>query len=72
MDAGKGIWDVNVADLEGAFRTSFGMNKKERLECGQSSPRHAMIITGVHIVDGRPVRYRIENSWSASVGDKGE
>ena len=33
---------------------------------------HAMVITAVHLGDdGRPVRYKVENSWSDSAGEKG-
>ena len=32
---------------------------------------HAMVITGVNIVDGKPNRWKIENSWGDKTGDKG-
>ena len=33
---------------------------------------HAMVISGVHIdATGKPVRYRVENSWGPEVGEKG-
>ena len=33
---------------------------------------HVMVITADHLdADGRPVRYRVENSWSVGAGDKG-
>jgi len=33
---------------------------------------HAMVITAVHLDDaGKPVRYRVENSWGESGGDHG-
>lgn len=33
---------------------------------------HAMVITAVHIdAKGRPVRYKVENSWSDAAGEKG-
>lgn len=70
-DTNKGIWDVNVRDIEGAFGTALGMNKAERLDTGASAPTHAMMISGVHVEDGKPVRYRIENSWGAERGEKG-
>ena len=30
-----------------------------------------MVLTGVHLEDGRPVRWRIENSWGDEKGKKG-
>jgi bleomycin hydrolase len=33
---------------------------------------HAMVITAVHLDgDGKPVRFKVENSWGENVGDKG-
>ena len=33
---------------------------------------HAMVISGVHLdASGRPVRYKVENSWGDAVGNKG-
>jgi bleomycin hydrolase len=33
---------------------------------------HAMVITAAHVDDkGKPIRYRIENSWGETAGTKG-
>ena len=32
---------------------------------------HAMVLTAVHVVDGKPVRWRVENSWSETAGTDG-
>lgn len=33
---------------------------------------HAMVITAVHLdKDGKPIRYKVENSWGDAPGDKG-
>ena len=33
---------------------------------------HAMVITAVHLdQDGKPVRYKVENSWGETAGNKG-
>ena len=33
---------------------------------------HAMVISGVRLdASGRPVRYKVENSWGDAVGNKG-
>ena len=34
---------------------------------------HAMVISGVHVdpATGRPVRYKVENSWGEASGEKG-
>jgi bleomycin hydrolase len=48
------------------------MNKAQRLETGDSVANHAMVITAVHVDEsGKPVRYKIENSWSDEAGERG-
>ena len=32
---------------------------------------HAMVLTGVNLVDGKPNRWKIENSWGDKNGQKG-
>jgi bleomycin hydrolase len=34
---------------------------------------HAMVISGVHVdpASGRPMRYKVENSWGEGAGEKG-
>ncbi len=32
---------------------------------------HAMLFTGVDVVDSRPRRWRVENSWGDEIGKKG-
>lgn len=72
VDTDKGIWDVDIRDYEAVFGSKFGMDKAARVISRESAPTHVMLITAVHIIDEKPVRYRIENSWGESAGDKGE
>lgn len=30
-----------------------------------------MVLTGVHIIDGKSVRWRVENSWAETAGSQG-
>lgn len=32
---------------------------------------HAMVLTGVNLVDGKPDKWKVENSWGDQVGTKG-
>ena len=66
-----GLWDANLFDYAGVYGTEFGMDKATRLEYGQTQMTHAMLFTGVDVVDGVPRRWRVENSYGESVGDKG-
>lgn len=63
--------DLNIFDYELAYDVTFGMTKAERLLTGESLMTHAMVFTGVHIKDGKPVKYRVANSWgnSGAVGE---
>jgi bleomycin hydrolase len=49
------------------------MTKAERLQTNESAMTHAMVISGVHVdpKSGKPVRYKVENSWGPDVGNKG-
>lgn len=70
-DSTKGIMDTELYEYELGFNIKLGMKKAERLQTGESQMTHAMVLTAVHVVDGRSVRWRVENSWSDRVGDKG-
>ena len=71
MHRDLGIWDAELFDYPGVYETEFSMDKSERLEYHQTSMTHAMLFTGVDLVDGKPRRWRVENSWNDKVGDKG-
>lgn len=70
-DSRSGIMDTKAWDYKLAFNTSLGMNKADRVRVGSSQMTHAMVLTGVHIVDGKPTKWKVMNSWGADVGDKG-
>lgn len=71
-DVTSGIWDTKICNYNAAFGYNLNMNKAERLISGDSVPGHAMVITAVHIDEkGRPVKYKIENSWGKERGEDG-
>ena len=49
------------------------MSKADRLRTGESAMTHAMVISGVHLdaQTGKPTRYKVENSWGETAGEKG-
>ncbi|KAI9798220.1 MAG: hypothetical protein M1835_002705 [Candelina submexicana] len=71
LDGAAGIMDLDIIDYSLAFNTALNMSKAQRLMAGESSMTHAMVLTAVHIVDGKPVRWRVQNSWGETAGDKG-
>ncbi|KAF1981348.1 peptidase C1B, bleomycin hydrolase [Aulographum hederae CBS 113979] len=70
-DSSAGIMDTELYDYELGFNVRLGMHKAERLMTGESAMTHAMVLTAVQVEDGKSVRWRVENSWSDSVGEKG-
>jgi bleomycin hydrolase len=71
MRRDMGLWDIKLFDYEGVYDTPFTLNKAERLVYRQTQMTHAMLFTGVDIVDGTPRRWRVENSWGEDNGQKG-
>ncbi len=67
----KGVMDMNLYDYDLLFGTTFNLSKKNKLEYGDSVMTHAMLITAVDIVNNKPQKWRIENSWGEKNGDKG-
>src|SRR5258708_26667016 len=66
-----GLMDRDLYDLPGVYDTSFDMDKAARLQYGETQMTHAMLFTGVDVVDGTARRWRGENSWGADPGQKG-
>ncbi|KAJ2778058.1 bleomycin hydrolase [Coemansia javaensis] len=67
----EGLMALDAYNLSAAFDIEATMTKRERLQYGESTITHAMVITGVHLEDGKSVRWRIENSWGSKAGDGG-
>ncbi|MCQ2287998.1 MAG: C1 family peptidase [Muribaculaceae bacterium] len=71
-DRKAGICDANLYDYESLMGTTFGMNKAERIMTFDSGSTHAMTLTAVDLdAQGNPVKWKVENSWSAESCDKG-
>jgi bleomycin hydrolase len=71
MDRKRGLWDADLFDVEGLYGIEYGMDKADRLRHNQTMMTHAMLFTGVDVVNGRPRRWRVENSWGDKTGQKG-
>nr|WP_296474825.1 C1 family peptidase [uncultured Acetatifactor sp.] len=67
-----GVMDTNIYKMEELLGVKFGMDKAERLDYGESLMTHAMVFQGVNLdEDGKPNRWRVENSWGEEPGEKG-
>lgn len=70
-DRQAGLLDTKLYETDALFDFDFSMTKAQRLDSGESMMNHAMVITGVDLVDGKPTKWKIENSWGDKPGFKG-
>ena len=66
-----GLLDTELYKRDDLFDVNFDMSKADMLDSGESMMDHAMVITGVDLVDGKPTKWKIENSWGEKPGFKG-
>jgi len=72
FDGESGIWHEEIFQYDGLYGTKCALNKAERLDYGHSAMNHAMVFTGVDLdEEGKPVKWRVENSWGDERADKG-
>jgi bleomycin hydrolase len=64
-----GVWDARLYDLPAVYDAPFTLGKADRLAYHETQMTHAMLFTGVDVVDGVPRKWRVENSWG---GDRGQ
>jgi bleomycin hydrolase len=70
-DKKKGLWLNDVEDKNDLFGIDFSMSKAETLAYDNGTPDHAMVFTGVDVQDGKPVKWKVENSWGKKTGAEG-
>ena len=66
-----GIWDATLYDYDSLYGHTTDLGKADRLLHQGTAMTHAMLFTGVDVVDGTPRRWRVENSWGDEKADKG-
>jgi bleomycin hydrolase len=66
-----GIWDAHLYDLSSVYDAPFTLGKADRLIYHESLMTHAMLFTGVDVLDGVTRRWRVENSWGPDKGKNG-
>ena len=71
MDKDSGIMDMDLYNFFQVLDTTITMTKAQRLDYGESRLTHAMVFTGVNLVDGKTNRWKVENSWSKKSGNEG-
>ena len=72
LNRANGLLDVNNYDYADLFGTQFGMTKKQRIQTRDSGSSHAMTLVAVDLdKDGRPTKWKVENSWGPTYGYSG-
>lgn len=70
-DRQLGIMDTEIYQQAEMLDMDLSISKGQRLDYGESLMTHAMVITGVDLVEGQPTKWKVENSWGDKVGTKG-
>jgi bleomycin hydrolase len=71
MSTEYGIWDARLYDYGAVYDTAFTLGKSDRLLYHETQMTHAMLFTGVDVLDGTTRKWRVENSWGADKGKDG-
>ena len=71
MSSDYGFWDAGLYDLTSVYDAGFDLDKAARLAYHESAMTHAMLFTGVDVLDGATRRWRVENSWGSDQGKDG-
>jgi bleomycin hydrolase len=71
MSSEYGIWDANLYNVSSLYDTVFTLGKADRLIYHETQMTHAMLFTGVDVLDGVTRKWRVENSWGSDKGKDG-
>ncbi|CAH0418267.1 C1 family peptidase [Periweissella ghanensis] len=71
IERDNGLMATGIHREDELFDIDLSMTKAERLDYGESLMTHAMVLTGVDLVDGKPTKWKVENSWGDKIGNKG-
>ena len=67
----NGIWTDTFKRYGDIFEIDLELNNNDILKTNDTSGEHVMIFTGVNIINGKPVKWKVENSWGEKEGDLG-
>ena len=72
LDRQRGYASLDNFDYGAVFGTTFPMDKAQRISTFDSGSTHAMTLTAVDLdAEGKPLKWKVENSWGASNGQQG-
>jgi bleomycin hydrolase len=64
-------WTEKAFDFKAPFGFEVIFAKNDMLDYWASAMNHAMVIVGVNLVEGKPTKWKIENSWGSDNGVSG-
>ncbi|MCK4537246.1 MAG: C1 family peptidase [Candidatus Krumholzibacteria bacterium] len=70
-DGDHGILKPGMYDYDGLFGIDREISKSDLIKFRGGSPNHAMVFVAVDLKDGKPVKWKVENSWGTSRGAAG-
>lgn len=65
------LFDDELYQYDKLFGLDFSMSKGDMLDYKDIEAEHMMLFTGVNLSDGRPNRWKVENSWGDEKKNKG-
>lgn len=71
LDRKEGILDTHYFKKSELFSMDLSLSKADRLATRDGSVTHAMTMVGVDLIDGKPTKWKVENSWGDKIGDDG-
>lgn len=72
LNRAVGYLALDNYDYGTLFSTTFPMNKADRIATFDSGSTHAMTLCAVDLdANGKPTKWKVENSWGADSGQKG-
>ena len=70
-DQDRGIMALGVCDYQSLFGVNLTLDKADDLSMRNCIANHDMVFVGVDLVDGKPVKWKVENSWGKDKGKDG-
>ncbi|MCX6641533.1 MAG: hypothetical protein NTW14_13795 [bacterium] len=70
-DTKSGIMNSNLYNYDDIYGIKSHTDKGELMLYQTTVTNHAMAIVGVDLIDNKPLKWKVENSWGDDVGTKG-
>jgi bleomycin hydrolase len=70
-DQDRGMMALGLHDYQTLLGVDLTLDKANELAMRDSVASHAMVLVGVDLVGGKPLKWKVENSWGAGGGKGG-